>query len=72
MFLPGYEDETPVDGLTYPSIQCDLLMTPVKSTYIKNQPGTAYQIGRVLTKLYNPNGTPFHGCPRHLIETAID
>ena len=29
-------------------------------------------IGFVFSKLMNNDGTPFHGCPRHLLNSAIE
>ena len=33
--------------------------------------GTGERIGRLICDIYNPDGTPFAGCPRHALKRAI-
>ena len=47
----------------------DLRLVAEKSTY--GVSSWDYQNGRAQVRMFNSDGSPFHGCPRFLLETAL-
>jgi len=53
--------------------ESDMYLRPDLSTFriLPWTQNTGEKVGRLICDIYNPDGTPFAGCPRHALKRAI-